>query len=367
MRQRPTSLVLLALLLTACAEAAAPTFTPEPASATAPPTATRERPTATPNLARPTHDPARVLEPGNWFAAVYHTALQQVVLVNGGPEVGKDPNAPLELWGWDGQTWGLINDDGPPWRNFASMAYDARRNVLVVYGGLQSRGRRFEELWEWDGAAWTQHTAEGPGLREAAGMVYDAAREQVLLFGGAIGLDLAGDTWAWNGQAWTHLSSEGPPPRFPGALAYDPASEQVLLYGGHAPLPNGSSADLGDLWAWDGTRWEELAQGTVTPGIRISANMVHDPLTGAMLYYGGSDMNAFYGDTWLWDGLRWQALPATGPGPRSGHALVLDEARQRVVLYGGFDRPMSAPFTDTWEWDGTHWTCHENCPATPAH
>ena len=217
------------------------------------------------------------------------------------------------------------------------------------------------DTWEWDGARWTQHAVDGPGLREAAGLVYDAARGHSVLFGGAVGLELAGDTWAWDGQAWTQLSSAGPPPRFPGAMAYDPVSQRVLLYGGHAPQPDGSAADLGDLWAWDGQAWQALAQGDLTPGIRTAAAMTHDPLSGQMLFYGGGNEAAAQPDTWLWDGAQWTRHPAAGPGPRSFHSLVFDEARQRLVLHSGQDRPMAPARPDTWEWDGESWRCAAGC------
>ena len=348
------------LITAACSGAvAAPSVTPVPLSPTTPPsTATSPPATRTP---LPSIDPGRVLQPGAWHGSVYHAGLGQVVVVNGGPESGKAANDPTELWAWDGQAWRLINEDGPPWRNFASVAYDAGRDVIVLYGGLQSQSRRFNELWEWDGTTWTERPFAGPGAREAAALVYDAARQQVVLFGGAIGLNLAGDTWGWDGETWTELSRAGPPARFPGAMAYDPLSERVLLYGGHAPLPNGDAADLSDLWAWDGRAWEELPQGLLTPGIRISAAMTHDPLTDRLLFYGGGDFDNFYGDMWLWDGTRWEQHPATGPGPRTFHGLVYDETRQRMVLFSGHDRPMAPSLLDTWEWDGTAWRCAAGC------
>jgi hypothetical protein len=275
--------------------------------------------------------------------------------------VGKPANAPVELWTWDGQTWRLISEAGPPWRNFASVAYDARRDVIVLYGGLQSRTRRFHELWEWDGVAWTQRVADGPGPREAAGLVYDAARGHVLLFGGAVNTDLAGDTWAWDGQAWTQLAKVGPGARFPGAMAYDPVNERVLMYGGHVPTATNGAVDRADLWAWDGTAWQELPQGSETPGIRVAATLIHDPLSGAMLLYGGALEADFYRDTWLWDGAGWQLLAAEGPGPRGFHGLAFDEARRRMVLSGGIAQPMTPPLADTWEWGGAAWTCVAGC------
>lgn len=48
--------------------------------------------------------------------------------------------------------------------------------------------------------------------------------------------------------------------------------------------------------------------------------------------------------------------PEVGPGPRSGHGMVVDEARQKIVLFGGHFRNNEMDFDegfldDTWEFD----------------
>lgn len=53
--------------------------------------------------------------------------------------------------------------------------------------------------------------------------------------------------------------------------------------------------------------------------------------------------------------VEWKSAGA-GPGDRHGHAMVTDDARQRVVLFGGMaDGNGTIPLDDTWEWDGTDW------------
>jgi hypothetical protein len=153
---------LLSLLLVVLFTACSPTVT----STSAPISSTT-----------PTPPPASSLALGAWHDLVYHEQIGKVVLVNGGPETGKSPGEPLELWSWDGETWSLLSADpnGPRWRNFASIAYDSNRGVLVLYGGLQSESESFEDTWEWDGGSWKQHAASGPGLREAAGMAYNSS------------------------------------------------------------------------------------------------------------------------------------------------------------------------------------------------
>jgi len=179
---------------------------PETAAATIPPT-----------IVPPTEMHSPILEAGQWAYVFYHEGLEQVVLVNGGPEWGKPADEPLELWGWDGTQWSLIatDGDGPTWRNWPAIAFDTTRDVLVIHGGLQP-GTNFNETWEWDGQIWTRYTNTGPGAHEGALMVYDPARASMILFGGSTpDLEIHGDTWEWDGQRWTQASETGPARRFP--------------------------------------------------------------------------------------------------------------------------------------------------------
>jgi hypothetical protein len=294
-----------------------------------------------------------------------------VVLVNGGPERGKSSTDPVELWGWDGQTWSPLpvrTSEAPLWRNFGAVTYEVDHGVLVLYGGAQSRTRVFNDMWIWDGAAWTEVDAD-PGVPGAAGLVYDVARQQLVIFGGGTEQGgLIGDTWVWTGR-WTKLEVPGPSERFPAAMAYDAAREQVFLYGGHAPYPDGSAVDSGDTWTWDGSTWTEHTPPGPTPGIRLTTRAAYDPHLNGILLVGGltggeGRDNPPLADTWLWDGAAWQQLPVNGPPARSFHTMAYDEARQRLVLFGGFDRPAyqgGRPRLDTWEWDGVTWTCVFAC------
>ena len=49
-----------------------------------------------------------------------------------------------------------------------------------------------------------------------------------------------------------------------------------------------------------------------------------------------------------------QPLRGTSPGPRFGHEMVYDEAREEVILFGGFG-PDGMPQGDTWAWNGSAW------------
>ena len=327
------------------------------------PTATATAPLPSPTAA-PTSVNSPPLDAGQWTFIFYHEGLEQVVLVNGGPERGKPADDPLELWGWDGTQWSLISADatGPTWRNWPAVAYDTVRDVLVIHGGLQS-GDNFDETWEWDGQMWTRFEGAdaGPGAREGALMAYDAARAKMILFGGSTpDMKIHGDTWAWDGQAWTQVSATGPAQRFPGGMVYDPARQEVLLYSGHFASISGEFIDYDDLWSWNGNSWRELPTNEPTPGHRTHAGVMFDPVTeNVMLIGSGND--AFLSDMWAWDGAKWEELPTSNAPARSGHNVAYDPKRDLFVLFGGVDRPGGKALDDTWEWDRKIWVCVHNC------
>ena len=344
---------LLVVMLTSCREAASPTpvatLIPSPELQS---TSTNV-PTAAPNV---------LLTAGQWNYLFYHPQLNKVVLVNGGPDQGKPVTDPLELWTWDGTQWSLLSADpqGPVWRNFAGAAYDSKRNRLVNHGGVQGRTSRLEDTWEWDGKTWINSQALGPGYREGAVMAFDKARGKTILFGGANEkFEILGDTWAWDGTEWSQVSTTGPAPRFPSTIVYDPVHEKVLLFSGHFVNEN-SFINFSDFWEWDGASWHEIIVEGEKPGSRNIAQMVFDPVNETVLLFGGSD-NEFLGDLWSWDGMKWSQILVSGTPERSGMGGAYDPQRQRLVLFGGVQKPGGTAVTDTWEWDGTQWACMQGC------
>jgi hypothetical protein len=68
--------------------------------------------------------------------------------------------------------------------------------------------------------------------------------------------------------------------------------------------------------------------------------------------YGGQDVsaNAPLGDTWEWDGQYWTERQIWGPPALAQFAMVSDEARGHLVLFGGMlDSNAAASSGDTWE------------------
>lgn len=106
------------------------------------------------------------------------------------------------------------------------------------------------------------------------------------------------------------------------------------------------------VWRLDGLSWQVVATGGLT--YRTSVRGVFDEARGRLVVFGGGatgDMD----DTWEWDGIAWTEVNLTGVRPlaRSRHSMAYDPLRQRIVLQGG--RNHSTLLQDTWEWDGSSW------------
>jgi hypothetical protein len=120
-----------------------------------------------------------------------------------------------DTWVWNGKDWTEMNpatNPGP--RYSAAMAYDAHAGQAVLFGGSYLNATApLGDTWVWDGSNWTEmHLSVNPPARFGAAMAYDARSELVIMFGGYTGPSpneggvFLNDTWAWNGSFWAELT-----------------------------------------------------------------------------------------------------------------------------------------------------------------
>ncbi|MBX9929394.1 MAG: hypothetical protein K2X99_10820 [Gemmatimonadaceae bacterium] len=180
-------------------------------------------------------------------AAMAWDPVRREVLLYGGSN-----DAAGETWAWNGATWTRRATTGPGPLAFAGMAFDAARNEMVLYGGSVpgAFGGPSSEHWLWNGSAWRRVSASAPPPRDRHVMVYDARRQLVVVFGGRGQFGAMGDTWEWDGTTWTRRDVSGPAPRWSAAAAYDPNARDIVLYGG----TNGGPATA-DIWSFSGSAW----------------------------------------------------------------------------------------------------------------
>lgn len=278
----------------------------------------------------------------------YDAKRQHVVMFGGSSDDAANPY-PRSLWSWNGETWECLDDNGPPGRRDAFLAYDAARDRLVLFGGRTiSRDRQTQfrrDTWEWDGAAWKQVDSAGPGPRIHGAVAYDASRRGIVVHSGGGADDLLRDTWLWNGSRWDSLPVVGPPGI--GNSMFSTSNATVVL----SALREESPECRGLLRA----QLHELRSNGLTPtGPRGPCYSPQAPAAqtanGFLLFASWEPRNEAI--TWLFTNGAWRRAD-TSPTRRRGSQAAFDAARQRVVVFGGDDD--SGLLGDTWEWTGARW------------
>ena len=296
--------------------------------------------------------------PGREFAAMSYDLGRGRTVLFGGDQFIYNPGTSVppylgDTWEWDGTSWTNVTPSlSPPPLSGASMAYDSRRGVSVLFGGNLRFGPNTSDTWEWDGAGWTKRSVVvSPPPASLAPMAYDSARGETVLLGPPPQFGSLATTWTYDGSNWTQrFPATSPPERFGASIAFDSVRARVVLFGGH----NSSSGRLNDTWEWDGTNWTQRNSNAV-PFPRWGAAMVFDSNVGKTILFGGDHLRPLalgsVNDTWAWDGNQWTRVwTDAAPIGRIGHSMAYDSARNRSVVFGGTN--VVSPqvyYTDTWE------------------
>ena len=147
---------------------------------------------------------------------------------------------------------------------------------------------------------------------------------------------LATTTTAGDG-AWTGpLAGAAPPSRYAQSAIYDPARDRMVVFGGI-----GESGSLNDVWSLSlsgSPAWTQIAPAGHGPTARFSHTAIYDPVRDRMLVFGGWDKGPT-NDVWalsLSGNPSWQRLtPGQGPEARYEHTAIYDPVRDRMVVLGG--------------------------------
>lgn len=325
---------------------------------------------------------------------------------------------------WSGDHWGFggVAPAGLHARDRHAMAFDSRRSVVVMFGGLGTSGA-LDDTWEWTPSlvqnqpgTWTQRLPQSsppprfghcmafdrqrsrmvlfggngptndtweldidqnrwvqiptppgntPEARWRSALAFDVARQRLVLFGGMdAGNHLRSDTWTYDGDipGWVRQSvATSPEPRMDHALGFDPTRASLVLVGGS----DGNQVPQPGPWSWDGVSWQKVSN---PPEPRILTPMVYHPGRAEFVLFGGALISTGQrvGGTFILKDSVWRAVvPARSPVGRYSHSMIYDERRGAVILHGG--ATPTGPVNDTWEWDGTSWTelLANGCPGCP--
>jgi N-acetylneuraminic acid mutarotase len=370
------------------------------------------------------------------FGFAYSSQTNKAYLF-GGMEIttaGVDGTPVQDSWEWDGAAGTWTERTGPgdkPSPRFAhAMAIDSSKGQAVIFGGYDMiSGGSLNDVWYWNlvSGTWTGTQASvgvtWPSQRQWSSLAFSTSTSRLYLvaglvndqsgyggmgggYGGVGGMTGAPicfpgspycsssssgatrEVWELNTATTTWVDrsapSNSPGPRSSHAMAADPVTGKVYVFGGQDDT--GTARD--DLWEWNGDKWVECS-ADVKPPARYDTGLAYDPARKSLILFGGSSGTyTYYGttdvlaDTWEWNtGTRkWtQLFPTLSPSQRSGHGMVTDSARKRIILYAGYDSsgniivyppyyyPDAGAYsdpskTDVWEWDGASGTWTNRTP-----
>jgi hypothetical protein len=276
---------------------------------------------------------------------------------------------------------GAAAGDGPPALRDHSLAYDADRGVVYLFGGRR-QGSVSGELWALDVAAGTWRpapVADGPRppARFGHNACYDRARQRLVVAMGQAGATFFDDVWAYDpaSATWHELgarSAARPRPRYGAGGAYDAPGDRLFVT--HGFTDTGRFDDTWQLDLADET-WQAIPTTGHVPEARCLTRAAWHTATAGLLLFGGqSDRQSYLGDLWTLDVARgaWVERPAgasAAPSARNLYSAALDEATGVWCLFGG-DTPRG-PAADVWTFDpaaGRWAAVQEAAPAagTPA-
>ncbi len=196
-------------------------------------------------------------------------------------------------------------------------------------------------------------------------MTYDSKKKEVCLFGGANEAEVLNDLWVLKNNTWQLVQTrKKPQARTFANLTYDPLADRLILFGGNKVLfGTGEEKDilLDDTWEFRDNDWHQMTTNRA-PCPRAEAAMVYDENKKRIVLFGGYaiDKDGEYiklSDTWEFYDNQWHLASEIGPSGRHGAAMIYDIVQKSVVIFGGSttDKQYGAGTGETWCWDGVEW------------
>lgn len=238
-------------------------------------------------------------------------------------------------------------NDMPPAEMGMAMAYHEKLGGIVLFGGVTRDGtgsRKLNETWLRKDGKWQRLFADGtaPQPRDYAAMAYDSKRGVIVLYGGRGARVVLDDVWELDANGWkqctpTNFAKEA---RAGASLVYDSHRGVCVLIGGLGVGSGNKAETRSDVLEWDGKDWTRASDQASTgdtaavkgPAL-FSAAATYDELRRCIIVHGGQDAaNKEYKDTWVLQHGKWSKLEMSDIGTTSMHAMVYDADARRVVL-----------------------------------
>ena len=206
----------------------------------------------------------------------------------------------------------------------------------------------------------TQGVASAPDYSMA---YYDSDLKRVVLLGGmrASKGDDRDRVWSWSGTRWEVVADSGPRNRVNAGVAYDSRRHMAVVTGGSRRRATDSTWEVvADTWEGGSRGWRARTGGDIGP--RDHNALVYDESRHVVMMYGGIGANrsgVWPNDTWELRNDGWTRVSTDGPPGRGRTALAADTKRGQIVMFGGVSAPDSTRrqtfFGDTWVWERGRW------------
>ena len=282
------------------------------------------------------------------------------------------------VWAWNGAVWvalsnipavGGYGESPPPTPRPVGAFASSYSFLITVDGGGARQCDTFRAYTNYNSpntgsTSWQVLTSPGPGPRFDHAMTQLNAAGDQLLFGGLVllpdgTLGYNGETWTLHDGFWTQVPTYAALyanliARYDHAMCYDSLRQRVILQGGTSDYGYYGFVD-NQTYSFSSQQGWNLLGGTVA---RTGHAIVYDAHRDRVVLFGGWDPTTGYeNDTWemIPNGQWTQVHPggANAPPGREQFGMAYDPIRQRTVLFGGFNT--DGTLNDTWEWDGTNW------------
>lgn len=234
--------------------------------------------------------------------------------------------------------------------------------------------------------------SERPLDRVRPSGAWDTSRGRFLVFGGRWRNGTSGpytylnDVWAFDPETrtWSELSPRDAPgapvPRMNTIVVYDEVGDRLLVFAGGRTSGIEFAVDS-ETWAFElGTNtWRQIAEGGDQPDPRLFHMGALDTKRNRLWIFGGggrdsfTSFEAFFRDLWFLDLATetWTQIPEANvcrrdvncggapcidglcntPSRRIKGAMVYDEVRDQLVLFGGHDATALGNDNDLWTFD----------------
>jgi hypothetical protein len=262
----------------------------------------------------------------------------------------------------------------PPAAEDCTAIVDTVANRLVLYGGKGDSNKDLAEVWTLDleRFAWKKVESAGPAppTSEDHVAIFDPVGYRMIIHGGEDGLT-SNKTWSLDLKSfrWRDLTDSTSPGREDHTAIYDDHAKRMVIFGGRNNTGTIDYVNESDLPALDldprsrtFEKWVEVKTGDVRAPGRSDHTAIYDPIKNRMVIFGGWDKakHEYLDDTWAFyfadapdSAGRWKKIKTKDSHPPGRRHVVgvYDAQRNWFVVCGGFGD--QGYLNDVWAFDLT--------------